>query len=134
MKKILIVDDEPDIRKTLGGVFGPAYQVLEASDGVDGLKIAAHEMPDLVFLDVTMPRMNGIEVLEILKRGRPTLPVIMLTGEQDLAAAKRSLDFGATMYVTKPYEAGYLREQVERLLACASGDIPPADDKPWRVA
>lgn len=133
MKKILIVDDEPDIRQTLAGVLGPVYKVLEACDGVEAIKIAGSEAPDLVFLDVSMPKMNGVEVLEVLKRARPTLPVIMLTGEQDLSIAKNSLDFGATMYVTKPYDARYIREQVERLLACAAGDVPSPNDKPWRV-
>jgi CheY-like chemotaxis protein len=130
MKTILIVDDEPDIRKTLAGVLGPAYKLLEAGDGAEALKIAGVQAPDLVFLDVSMPDMDGVEVLEVLKRARPALPVIMLTGEQDIGIAKRSLDFGATMYITKPYEARYVREQVKRLL---SGEVQPADDKPWRI-
>lgn len=132
MKKLLIVDDEPDIRRTLALVFSGSYAVVEAGDAAAALKLAADENPDLVFLDVVMPDMSGIEVLEVLKRGRPALPVIMLTGEQDLEVAKRSLEFGATMYVTKPYDARYLREQVDRVLACAAGE-PPVNDKPWRV-
>jgi len=131
MKKLLIADDEPDVRKTLALVFAKAYEIVEACDGAEAVRVADEEKPDLVLLDVMMPEMTGIQVLEALKLTRANLPIIMLTGEQDLDTAKRTLDHGATMYVTKPYDPKYLRQQVDRLLTTEGEE---GNDKPWRIA
>ncbi len=131
MKKLLIVDDEPDIRRTLSLLFKDSYEVLEAGDGNEAVRLAGSRAPDLVFLDVVMPGMDGLAALESLKKVRPNMIVIMLTGEQEIAVAKEALDHGASMYVTKPYEPNFLRAEVERLLTAGPAK---ANEKPWRVA
>ena len=80
MPKILIVEDEPGMVAGLRDNFEfEGYQVLSATDGVSGLERALADSPDLVILDVMMPRMSGLEVCKQLKSKRPAIPIIMLT-------------------------------------------------------
>ena len=105
-KKILIVDDETDIIKLLSMRLKSCdYDVISASDGESGLKKAQKEKPDLIILDVLMPKMNGFEICKRLKENELTknMPVIMLTAlaqERDLA---KGLKEGADCFITKPF-------------------------------
>ncbi|MBN1445070.1 MAG: response regulator [Candidatus Omnitrophica bacterium] len=105
-KKILIMEDEPDALMMLSMALKSAgYVVFGAPDGEEGLKIFREEKPDLVILDVMMPRMDGWEVLQRIKAGLKSkrVPVIMLTGKSEDADKVKGYDFGADFYVTKPY-------------------------------
>ena len=113
--RILIVDDEPFILRSLSFVLRRAgYDVVEAHDGVEGLELARSEKPDLVFLDVMMPRKNGYEVLEEM-RADPELAetvVFMLTAKGQDADRDRSLALGASEFMTKPYSPQRVLERV----------------------
>ncbi len=76
-KTILVVDDEKDIRTLYKEIFGKQYKVLLAKDGEEGLKQIFSKKPDLVILDIKMPKMNGLEVLRKAKSFYPTLPIIL---------------------------------------------------------
>lgn len=126
---VLIVDDDADLRSSLAIVLEPLFRVLEVGSGAEALDLLKHERITLMLLDVSMPGMNGLEVLAAAKARTPALIVVMLTSQQSLTTAKKALDQGAVEYVTKPFDAAYIRAEVSRLMEPAQ----PADGKPWRV-
>ena len=128
-KTILIVDDDADLRKTLQLILSRDYEVIEASDGDEVLGILSARRPNLLVLDVSMQRMGGLEVLKSLREVAPELLVLMLTAETDIARAKQALDYGATAYITKPFEFDELRTEIRRLL----DTLTPDEYRPWRV-
>jgi DNA-binding NtrC family response regulator len=126
---ILLVDDDDDLRGALAVVLSPLFRVLEASNGKDALALLSRERPRLALLDVSMPGMSGLEVLAAAKAAAPALVVVMLTSQQDLEIAGKALNLGAIEYVTKPFDADYIRAEVSRLV----GPKEPANDRPWKV-
>lgn len=115
MAKILIVEDEPNMVTGLRDNFEyEGYQVISAGDGVEGLRRALDDAPDLVVLDVMMPRMSGLDVCKQLKAKRPSLPVIMLTARGQEVDKVVGLELGADDYVTKPFS---IRELIARVKA-----------------
>jgi DNA-binding response OmpR family regulator len=115
MTKILIVEDEPNMVTGLRDNFEfEGYEVLTAGDGVAGLERALKESPDLVLLDVMMPRMSGLDVCRQLKAKRPSMPIIMLTARGQEVDKIVGLELGADDYVTKPFS---IRELVARVKA-----------------
>ncbi|MFI5348341.1 MAG: response regulator [Elusimicrobiota bacterium] len=128
---ILIIDDDADLRRTLVLLLEKKYRVVAAAGGREALVLLKAQKPRLVLLDITMPEMSGIEVLRAAKELDKTLRVVMLTSHQEIEFAKSALDLGAIEYLTKPFEADFIRGEVARLLA------PPDDKKdggrPWRV-
>ncbi len=113
--KILIVDDEPGITLGLADQLEmEGYDVLVRSDGISGLEAICTEKPDLVLLDVMMPRMDGYEVCRRIRKEDDTLPILMLTAKGDEVDKVVGLEFGADDYVTKPFG---LRELVARIRA-----------------
>ncbi len=128
--RILVVDDDPDLRGALAGVLGGDFEVREAESGERALDLIKTEILHLVLLDVSMPGLSGLDVLALSRALAPGLPVIMLTSHQDVELALEALSHGAVEYVTKPFDAGYIRAEVARLLA----PPPPSDGRPWKVA
>ncbi len=115
MTKILIVEDEPNMVAGLRDNFEyEGYEVLTASDGAEGLGRAINDGPDLVILDVMMPKMSGLDVCKQLKTKRPSLPVIMLTARGQEVDKVVGLELGADDYVTKPFS---IRELLARIKA-----------------
>ncbi len=120
MKKVVIVDDDPIVRAlvktTLGG--DDDYQVLEAADGPEALEIARAQKPDLIFLDVRMPGMNGFEVCRAIKEDPETnhIAVIFLTALAQEADKERGLQAGGDGYFTKPFSPLALLRKVEEVL------------------
>ncbi len=113
--KILIVEDEPNMVAGLrDNLEYEGYSVISATDGKDGLERALQESPDLVLLDVMMPRMSGLEVCKQLKAKRPSIPVIMLTARGQEVDKVVGLELGADDYVTKPFS---IRELLARTKA-----------------
>ena len=127
--KILIVDDEEDMRRMLRGVLNPVCEIIEASNGLDALCLLQREKPRLLLLDMALPEIGGLEVLSAALRIAPTTLVVMLTGDGDIESAVTALERGARAYITKPFDPAYLCREVARLLE------PPmkAGDQPWRV-
>ena len=102
---VLIVDDEQPICQSLKGIFqDEGYEVSLAPDGPSALKLVDEESPDLVLLDIWMPGMDGLEVLEALKQRRPDLPVVMISGHGTIETAVKSTRLGAFDFIEKPLD------------------------------
>jgi two-component system nitrogen regulation response regulator NtrX len=100
---ILVVDDEEGIRRSLKGILeDEGYRVLLAEDGERGLRLLEEDSPDLVLLDIWMPGRDGMAILEEIKRGWPTLPVVMISGHGSIELAVRASKLGAHDFVEKP--------------------------------
>ncbi|MBI5236984.1 MAG: response regulator transcription factor [Deltaproteobacteria bacterium] len=118
-QKILVIDDEKDILRLLEHNLGKAgFNVISASDGLDGLDIARKELPDLIILDVMLPNMEGTEVLKLLKKDNLTdkIPVIMLTAKGEELDRVVGLELGADDYIIKPFSPKELLLRVNVLL------------------
>src|SRR5256712_2516498 len=123
-RRILIVEDEPAMVAGLRDNFEyEGYDVISAGDGIAGLDRALAEDPDLVVLDVRMPRMSGLDVCKQLKARRPWVPIIMLTARGREIDKVVGLELGADDYVTKPFS---IRELMARVKAVLRRVSPPA--------
>ena len=121
--RLLVVDDEPDIRMILALTLRrEGYDVATAADGVEALEAIEREPPDLVLLDVMMPRLDGFETLRQIREGRATsqLPVILLTARAQLADRMQGFERGADDYVPKPFEPTEVLARVRSLLKRAA--------------
>jgi DNA-binding response OmpR family regulator len=114
--KILIVEDEPNMVAGLRDFEYEGFQVLTALDGVEGLERALKDSPDLVVLDVMMPRMSGLDVCKQLKAKLPSIPVIILTARGQEVDKDVGLELGADDYVTKPFSIRELLARVKAVL------------------
>ncbi|MFC1562715.1 PleD family two-component system response regulator [candidate division KSB1 bacterium] len=110
-KKLFIVDDEQNIRNAIRRMMKenlPSIDVIEAEDDEKVLKIAENNKPDLILLDILMPRMNGLQVLKFLKKSKHKetrkIPVIMLTGVRNKEINIQAEKIGAVDYITKPFD------------------------------
>ena len=109
-KKILIVDDEPHIRilmeQTLEELEDEGVELLTANNGEEALETIKEEKPELVFLDVMMPKMNGFEVCQAVKNdlGMQNIYIIMLTAKGQEFDKQKGNDVGADLYMTKPFD------------------------------
>ena len=129
MAKILIVEDEPNMVAGLRDNFEfEGYQVISAPDGIAGLERALSESPDLVILDVMMPRMSGLDVCKQLKAKKPAIPIIMLTARGQEVDKVVGLELGADDYVTKPFSIRELLARVKAVLRRA-GMAPKTVEK-----
>jgi two-component system response regulator FlrC len=131
MKKILVVDDDAEIRRMIAGLLSAEFEVIEVPDGPEALRRLDEHHPALVIVDLDMPGMGGIEFLRASRESRNGTIFMMLTANHDLGAALEALKEGAVMYMTKPWEPESLRAEVKRLLAL---DEPKnASGAPWRI-
>ena len=122
---VLVVDDEPRmIRFIRMNLELEGYQVVEASDGIEALDQVRKHMPDLVVMDVMMPKMDGFETLRLL-REITTVPVILLTVRSDEDDRIRGLELGADDYITKPFSPRELVSRVNAVLRRAEWPSPP---------
>ncbi|OQA91040.1 MAG: Alkaline phosphatase synthesis transcriptional regulatory protein PhoP [Elusimicrobia bacterium ADurb.Bin231] len=121
MKKILVIDDEDDFQHIVGQVLRDKnYSVTYAGDGVEGLEKIETEIPNLILLDINLPRMSGIEVLKRI-RGHGSiivknLPVVMLTVRKKDEDQIKGLDNGADDYITKPFKPEELLSRINAVL------------------
>ncbi|MGH2508345.1 MAG: sigma-54-dependent transcriptional regulator, partial [Ktedonobacteraceae bacterium] len=114
---ILIVDDEPNLPHQLARYLGKhGYEVYTASDGKMGLHVLQKNTPDLLLLDVRLPKMSGLEVLAELRKTEADLPVIMLTAYGDVQTAVAAMKLGASDYLTKGFDLTELLLVVQRTL------------------
>ncbi|MBS3905434.1 MAG: response regulator [Syntrophaceae bacterium] len=117
-KTILIVDDEKELCKILSDSLSQDhYRVFVAFDGKRALQLVKEEKPDLVLLDIKMPRMNGIEALKKIKKMKKEIVVIMLTAHGTLETARKAMKLGAYDYLTKPFDLFNLKSLVKEALA-----------------
>jgi DNA-binding NtrC family response regulator len=131
--KILVVDDDDDARQTLLCVLSPVADVVAAASGAEALRMLEVERPELMLLDVGMPGMGGLDVLESGLKLAPRLVVVMLTGQCDIAVAKAALERGARAYITKPVDPRRLREEIQDILGLNSQADDAEHRMPWRV-
>lgn len=118
-KKILIVEDEDLISKVLSiRLEGLGYKVVTAYDGEEGLDSVKKEKPDLVLLDIGLPKLDGNTLCELIKTGEATkhIKVIMLTGRRLVGDMETSFSAGADFYVNKPYEWQRLLGHIQKLI------------------
>ena len=114
-KKILIVEDEKNIVDILSfNLSREGYETLEAYDGAAGLKLALEEDPDLILLDIMLPRMNGFDVCKAVREKNTSIPIIMLTVREEESDKVFGLEVGADDYITKPFS---MRELMARIKA-----------------
>jgi DNA-binding response OmpR family regulator len=117
--KILIAEDERDIRELIGFTltYG-GYQVIEAPDGKAAVEKALAEQPDLIILDVRMPKMTGYEACQALKAIKECqrIPVVFLSAKGQEVEVKQGIDLGAVAYILKPFAPNELLEQVARIV------------------
>ncbi|MDB4581572.1 response regulator transcription factor [Draconibacterium sp.] len=117
MKKILIIEDEKNMVTGLKfNLEARDYEVIVAYDGEAGYQKAVTEKPDLVLLDIMLPKLNGYEVCKKLKKVMPELPVIMLTAKSQEAEIVTGLELGADDYITKPFSVLELLARIKAVL------------------
>lgn len=118
-RKILVAEDEPDIRALIAFSLRYAgYQVVEAVNGTDAVALAEQELPDLILLDVRMPKVNGYEACRLLKARASTrdIPIIFLSARGQDAEIKHGLALGAEEYILKPFAPDELYRRVGSIL------------------
>lgn len=115
---VLVVEDNPDLRRYLEETMGEGLNVLSASGGEPALGLARDEMPDIIISDVMMPGMDGFEFCKHIKNDERTshIPVLLLTAREDRASMLQGLEEGADDYLTKPFDGEALRLRVRNLL------------------
>ena len=132
-RRVLVVDDDPEIRSTVALLLSARFDVTEASSGHEALQKAAAEPCALALVDYEMPGMSGIELVGRLKERSPELVIVMLTSSRELETAKRALSAGAAEFVTKPFDPAYLRSELGRLLGAPELKEEDAEYRPWKV-
>ncbi len=126
--KVLVVEDDPSVRESLRRSLAfNGYQVALAADGVDGLAALDRERPDVVVLDVMMPRMDGLETCRRIRAAGIDLPVLMLTARDEVSDRVAGLDAGADDYLPKPFALEELLARLRALLRRAP-DAGSADE------
>jgi len=117
-KKILVIDDNPDIRELIIDTLSPDYEFIEAENGLDGFEKALDFQPDIIISDVMMPIMNGIDCCEKIKTDERTshIPVILLTADDAEEQMIRGYETGADEYITKPFNARILVLRVKNIV------------------
>ncbi len=124
--RILVIDDEKTVRRFLKGTLtAHGYQVFEASDGKEGVRLALHSRPDAIILDMGLPDMDGVNVTSAI-RERSKVPIIILSvrdGEKDKISA---LDAGADDYLTKPFKVGEMNARIRAVMR----RLLPENDEP----
>ena len=120
-KKILIVEDNFEVRQYIKSLFNKKYIVLEAKDGQEGIDLAEEESPDVIISDVMMPALDGINMCKIIKSDVKTshIPVILLTARTSLIYTVEGLEKGADDYITKPFNPRILELKVRNLIAAS---------------
>lgn len=119
-KRVLVIDDDPDVLATTKGMLGVhGFDVVTANGGEEGVAKALADSPDLILLDVLMPRVNGMEVFKRLREEPKTagIPVIFLTAVGEETFVKSALMLGADQYITKPYDPEDLMAEVHKTLS-----------------
>jgi two-component system cell cycle response regulator len=116
--RVLVVDDDPDLRAMMTMILEPGYEVLDAADGEAAIAIARAERPDLILMDQYMPRLDGLGALEQLRADPSTgeIPVILVSARADESIRVRGLDLGAVDFLAKPFSEQELRARLDRTL------------------
>ena len=139
-KTLLIADDEPNIRRVLQAIFQKdGYEVHIAENGVRALEVAASCPVDVLITDLIMPDMNGVELLQKIKQKHPSVVAVMITAYATIKTCVDAMRYGASDYITKPFDMDEIRAVVKRSViraaeAKAGAGMPPRSRPrlPWR--
>jgi CheY-like chemotaxis protein len=117
-KKVLIVDDEPNVRLLSRRILSKKFEVVEGEDGTQAVEIANAQKPDVILMDMMMPKMDGLTACHMIKKDPATksIPVIMVTAVGFELNIKLSQQMGANGYVTKPFAPKDLLDKIEQVL------------------
>lgn len=116
-KKILVVDDEAGIRDSLRLLLKSSYDVFTAEDGEQALAQVSSENPDLVLLDLIMPKVDGIEALRAIRERNPNIPIVILTGTNTVRTAVQAMKYGAIDYLGKPFDIDELKTIINTVVS-----------------
>lgn len=118
-KKVLIVDDDAMLRELLKGILrqGEYFVVGEAGNGEQGLAMAERFEPDVICLDIHMPKMDGMQCLEALHAAKPQCKVLMISADATLPLVQEALTKGASGYIVKPFKPGKVLDTLQRCLS-----------------
>lgn len=115
IEKILLIDDSPIARIILKKCIPQGYETMEADSGEKGLEVLNEFRPDLVFLDLTMPGMDGFETLERIKKLNSDLPVVVISADRQKASIKRVIELGAWNSLQKPPKPEIIRQTITKI-------------------
>ena len=133
IKTILVIDDEPAIRDLLKyNLEREGYQIIEASDGVEGISVALEQKPDIILLDIMLPKLDGLSVCKRIKNSM-NIPIIMLTARSEEIDTILGLELGADDYITKPFSVRELAARVKANLRKYEA-VAVTETKPVEVA
>ena len=122
MKRLLFIDDESQLLAIFRKAFTKEhYEVFTATSGLEGLKIARKEKPDLIVLDMRMPKLDGLEVLKRLRKRDKKTKVVMLTGYGTAGLIREALELGISDFVAKPFDLHALQRLIKEVLNSVSG-------------
>ena len=130
-RRVLIVEDEADVRKTLTDIvramrYAEPLEIEAVPDGREGLDAVVRQRPDVVLLDLQMPRMDGLALLKQIREIEPRLPVIVISATQENKMSSEALRHGAVAYLPKPFDPRH----VEMLVATFLDSTKPRPPKP----
>jgi DNA-binding response OmpR family regulator len=112
-RRVLVVDDEAEVCALLEEFLAPkGYRIRSVADGAAALREVMKEAPDLVLLDIDMPRLDGIEALRAIRGVAREVKIVMISGKASLDTAKRTLAYGAFDYIAKPFDLDHVSEVV----------------------
>ncbi len=139
--KLLIIDDDPKVSWILSEGLSDKFQVISARDGSEGIQVASKEKPELILLDIKMPGLSGLEVLQKIKTAKQTSDIIMLSGHGDIKNVVESMRLGASEFISKPFDVKEveihlrnimrkreLEEKVEQLESALGRSRSPLDN------
>lgn len=118
-KKILIVDDDPDIRLLIDfHLSSEGFEIIEASDGLEALDALKENHVDIIITDLTMPNMDGYELIKVLRESsdKSSIPILMLTGKEEERVSRDGLTYQPDDFLPKPFTKDQLKEKIIRLL------------------
>lgn len=118
-KKVMIVDDELTIRDLIEFTLEPEFSVIKATSGEEALEKIKEEKPDILILDIMMPKLDGYEVCHRLKSDKATkeIPIIILTAKHQTPDIRRAVELKADEYITKPFEPDLLRKRIRTIFS-----------------
>ena len=119
MKKVMVIDDQYTIRELVGMTMEESYEVIKVEDATTAFKRAKEEMPDLIILDIMMPKIDGYQICRMLKWDEKTkkIPVIILTAKHLAEDAAKAKEMGANYFMTKPFEPSVLKKKVDEFIS-----------------
>jgi DNA-binding response OmpR family regulator len=117
-RQVLVVEDNPDMREFIAFELQGEYRVLKGGNGIEGVRVATEQLPDVIISDVMMPEMDGYQLCREIRKDPRTMhiPIILLTARADMAMKIEGLEHGADDYLTKPFNAQELRAKIKALL------------------